>query len=174
MEVFFVRHTKPNVKPNICYGQTDVDVMDSFANEAMALKYNIPYSYWDKVYSSPLLRCRKLADFCGFEAIIDNRIQELNFGEWEMKTWLEISGMNSKAWFNDWIYEKAGGGESFYEQYLRIVDFLDELKMYDLEKILVFTHSGCIRAAMVYTNQIRMEEAFNQNIPYGSLNRFII
>ena len=41
MHFFFLRHTSLNVEPNIFYGQTDLDVSDSFRDELKIIKNKI-------------------------------------------------------------------------------------------------------------------------------------
>jgi len=91
MKLWLIRHTNVNVAPGICYGQTDVDVAETFENEAQVIKKQIENIEFDKVYSSPLIRCKKLAEYL-FNTNIkyDTRLRELNFGEWEMQAWDKI------------------------------------------------------------------------------------
>ena len=38
MKIFFLRHTSLDVKPDIFYGQTDLDVSSSFEEEVKVIK----------------------------------------------------------------------------------------------------------------------------------------
>ena len=58
MEVILVRHTKVNVVPGMCYGNTDVDVASSFEEEAERVRQALLKHEFDAIYSSPLQRCR--------------------------------------------------------------------------------------------------------------------
>ena len=60
MDIYLIRHTAPLVDKGICYGQTDLDVTDSFEAELEQIRPHIPGDI-KKVYSSPLQRCLKLA-----------------------------------------------------------------------------------------------------------------
>ena len=130
MKITLIRHTRVAVETGICYGWSDVGVAPSFETEASRVKENISNEQFDIVYSSPLSRCRKLAAFCGFhEPILDDRLKELNFGEWEMKSWNELSSdPRSEAWFKDWVNNPTPNGESLQDQYDRVSDFLNELR----------------------------------------------
>lgn len=57
MEVFLIRHTKTAVIPGTCYGNSDVDVADSFLEEAGKVRERLKGESFDAVYSSPLQRC---------------------------------------------------------------------------------------------------------------------
>ena len=68
MEITLIRHTAVDVPPGVCYGQTDVPLKDSFEQEAAAtlerLKASMPEGgTFDHVYTSPLTRCVRLADY---------------------------------------------------------------------------------------------------------------
>ena len=118
--IVWVRHTSTDVQPGTCYGQTDVPLKTSFEEEALeCIKHLNKYSF-EKAYTSPLSRCMKLARFCGFEkAVIDERLMEMNFGDWEMQRYDEIEDPYLQEWFNDYIHLPAPNGESFEMQYAR-------------------------------------------------------
>ena len=136
MEVILIRHTSVDVPPGVCYGQTDVPLKATFEQEAAVtaagLKAFLPF---DKVYTSPLTRCVRLAAYCGYpDATRDRRIMEINFGAWEMKPFQTNDDPRLKEWYADYLNVAATGGESFAMQYQRVSQFLDELKK-ELAKI---------------------------------------
>ena len=66
--LWLVRHSTPDIDLRICYGRTDLNVRDTFEQEGFALLNKMSEIKIDAIYSSPLFRCRKLADF-----IADNK-----------------------------------------------------------------------------------------------------
>ena len=113
MKITLIRHTRVAVETGICYGWSDVGVAPSFETEASRVKENISNQQFDIVYSSPLSRCRKLAAFCGFhEPILDDRLKELNFGEWEMKKWDDLTDPRLELWYKDWKAMKISAAVS--------------------------------------------------------------
>jgi alpha-ribazole phosphatase len=40
--IFLIRHTTPAVAKGICYGQTDLDITESFVEEAEAIRGHLP------------------------------------------------------------------------------------------------------------------------------------
>lgn len=175
MEVFWVRHTKTAVIPGTCYGNSDVDVADSFLEEAEKVRERLKGERFDAVYSSPLQRCRKLAAYCGYEhPFLDDRLKELNFGNWEGQRWDEIQDPNLQAWYDDWLSIRAGGAESFLEQYNRVTAFLDDLKETGYKKVCVFAHGGTIRSALVYSGKYNFNQAFADDVEYGALVKMTI
>ena len=61
MKLTLVRHTSLDIAPNICYGQSDVDVSAQFDVEQQALQNKLSKFKFDAIYASPLQRCHKLA-----------------------------------------------------------------------------------------------------------------
>ena len=171
MEIYLVRHTKVAVPPGIVYGHTDVSLSDSFEEEAAVVRKKVEGICCDAVWSSPLSRCVRLANYCGFRNIqTDDRLKELNFGEWEMKSWDEISqDARSERWFEDWIHVCTPGGESFQGQYDRVSNFLDEICSLQKSRVLVFAHGGVLTCANVYFGKYPLEEAFKHIPAHGEV-----
>lgn len=171
MKIYLVRHTAVDVPAGIAYGQTDVPLRDTFAEEAEAVRQQLAPLMFDAVYTSPLSRCTRLATVCGYpDAIRDERLLELNFGDWEMHTWDEVTAdPQSKAWFDDWINAPVWGGESFLQQYERVSGFLDDLRQTDHRLVCIFAHGGILTCARVYAGCYELKDAF-KNVPsYGGV-----
>lgn len=172
MKLYFVRHTSVDIPAGTCYGQTDVPLKSTFTEEALRVKEQLPPLSFHAIYSSPLTRCRQLAAYCGFDAVTreDARLKEMNFGDWEMQRWDDISDPNLQKWYADWINQPTTNGESFRGQYARVVSFLDEITQQGEEApILVFTHGGVINCARIYFGLHTFENAFEQAPPYGEI-----
>ncbi len=171
MKITLIRHTQVAVEPGICYGQTDVETAPGFAGEAATVRKNIADKTFDAVFCSPLSRCRKLAAYCGFPTpVIDERLKELNFGQWEMRKWDEIDDPALQEWYNDWIHLPAGGAESYTDQYQRVSHFLDDLLRKNCLHAGIFTHRGVIACAMVYAGMCTLKDSFLPDVAYGSVN----
>jgi alpha-ribazole phosphatase len=170
MQITLIRHTSVAVPAGICYGQSDVDVALTFETEAQQVYCKLQCMTFDAVYCSPLRRCRKLAGFCGFpDPTVDDRLMELNFGDWEMKQWTSINDPQLEQWFDNWITEIPTKGESFQHMIIRVEDFLKEIKKLSLQHIAIFTHAGVIRSAGIITGRFNTDEAFDYKIKYGEL-----
>lgn len=171
MEVILVRHTSVDVPTGTCYGQTNVPLRSTFEEEAMIVASALQgYAPFDRVYTSPLSRCTQLATFCGYaDAQRDKRLLEMNFGEWEMQRYEEIEDPQLQAWYADWKQVSATGGESFVQQYERVVQFLSELKEKPYSKVAIFSHGGVLTCAKMYAEELSAEEAFASPTPYGGI-----
>ncbi len=170
MIITLIRHTSVNVPEGMCYGQTDVPLKPSFFEEAEVTRNKIRAENFDAIYTSPLSRCVKLADFCGFtNAQKDDRIKELHFGDWEMQYYDQISDPHLQEWYNDYLNVTTTNGESFLMQYNRVSAFLNELKKKNYSSIAMFTHGGVILCAQVYAGLLKPEEIFKSMTPYGGI-----
>jgi len=170
MKIILIRHTSVNVEPGICYGQSDVPLAKSFSNEFEFVKQKLQKKKFDAIFCSPLSRCIKLAKYCGYETpILDKRLMELNFGDWEMKAWEKISDPQLQRWYDDWINEKPTNGESFQTLLSRVEEFLDELKGLPFQHVAIFTHAGVIRAIKIINNHFCIKMAFEYKIEYSDI-----
>jgi len=79
-----------------------------------------------------------------------------------------------QEWYDDWLSMPAGGAESFLEQYNRVSAFLDDLKETEYGKVCVFAHGGTIRAALIYAGKYNFNQAFTDDVDYGSLVKMTI
>ena len=172
MEVILIRHTSVDVPKGVCYGQTDVPLRDSFEEEASITAQQLQNDVFDAVFTSPLSRCTRLADHCGYpDAIRDARLKELNFGECEMQEFDKICDPRLEEWYNDYFHVAATGGESFMMQLQRVSEFLNEVSGKEYKRIAVFAHGGVLICAQIYAGILRMEDAFNALTPYGGVVR---
>lgn len=172
MEVYLIRHTSVDVEPGTCYGFTDVPVRTTFAEEAAATQRQLQGLAFDHVYCSPLSRAAKLAAFCGYpDADRDDRIKEMNMGDWEMKKFDEITDPQLQKWYDDYLHEPTKGGESFGDLYRRVAHFLEELRRKNYRRVAVFAHGGVLICARVYAGQLSPEDGFSHLTPYGGIEK---
>lgn len=175
MEVVFVRHTSVGVPKGTCYGWSDVPVAETFEQEAAETKKNLGEEPFDMVFSSPLTRAKKLAAFCGHpDATVDDRLKEMNMGDWEMKKFDDIEDENLQKWYDDYMHLAATNGESFPLLYARVSAFLDELKQKDYKRVAVFAHGGVLICAGLYGKLFPEEGCFKHLVQYGGIQRMEI
>ena len=168
--IYLIRHTQPDVAKGICYGQTDLDVTNSFVEEAKMVRNKLDRIGTLNVISSPLKRCLKLAEylFPGQEIKTPRQIMELDFGNWEMKRWDELDQEILKVWGNDFISTSPPGGENFHSLFLRVSDFWETLEVENQDYALVI-HDGVIRSILALLLEMPLKKAFSFDIPYGTV-----
>ena len=176
MKIVLVRHTSVDVSKEVCYGYTDVPLKETFEEEATVVGRNLEAMgiAFDAVFCSPLSRCRKLAAFCGYSAVDDSRLMELNFGDFEMMTFDDIyKDPRSKSFYEDFFNNRVPNGESFGDQLQRVRSFLEQLKSGSLapgaENVLLFTHGGVLLCAQIVAGVVKRDEAFDKLTPYGGI-----
>lgn len=171
MKLIFIRHTSVDVARGICYGNTDVPLASTFASEAARVKEQLDKYHCRVAYCSPLSRCVRLAEYCGYpDAIRDARLKEMNFGKWEMRAYDEIEDPALQQWFDDYINVRPPEGESVIDQRRRLEDFVADIISQQVESpIAVFTHGGILINALVAFGGKSYEEVYGDVPPYGSI-----
>jgi alpha-ribazole phosphatase len=172
MEVYLIRHTTVDIKPGLCYGQTDVPLATSFETEAKAVRQKLAQPDDFIVYSSPLSRCRKLAEFLHAGTIrMDQRLMEMHFGIWEQQRWDDIDDKLLKTWMADFVNQQCSDGESYRDVFERVVMFWNELRQQKFDKVLIVTHGGVIRALLTHILDMSLKNAFQIVIDFGSVTK---
>ena len=177
MKLTLIRHTALQVASGVCYGQSDIDVAASFADELNALKLKLAESDFDAIYTSPLQRCTKLADglvgtFNKGATLVDDRLKELHFGDWEMQTWDSILREIFDEWAHNYANLAPPNGETFSQLQQRGVSFLeDALQKHSGGNIVVVTHGGMIRALIAHVLNMPLKGLFRFTIDHGSVTQ---
>lgn len=180
MRLHLIRHPRPALAAGICYGSSDVPASEEDLREALLrLPPRLPARV--PVLSSPLLRCKELAmQLAGAlhaaPPVVDARLAEMHFGDWELKSWDAIPRDEIDAWASDTANYRPGGGESVIEVAVRLAAFLADAHRFGSEDIVVVTHAGVIRllleigngadlhAAALAAARVRREIAFGEPV----------
>lgn len=148
MDLFLIRHPQPDVAPGLCYGRSDVGLAADPAAEARRLRAHLPAGA--PVYSSPLGRCRALAERLAPEPILDGRVAEMHFGDWELRRWEEIDRAELDAWSADLPGFAPPGGESAGQMLRRTLHFVSELQATSHPAAAIVTHGGVLRVLLAH------------------------
>ena len=172
MELYFIRHTKVKIKNDVCYGQSDVDITDITEYDISKLKKKIPLLSQMVFYTSPSKRClfltKKLAII---NPIIDERLLELDFGDWELKKWDSINKSELQEWIKNFIHKPCPHGESYLDLYTRTSEFFEDLIKKNHEKVVIITHLGVIRSILSYILKIPLKNSFKSQLDYGNISK---
>lgn len=172
MEITLVRHVEPNIANGICYGQLDVLLVDNYREQHQIIIQQLEKNDFDIVYSSPLTRCILLAEAFSKEFVVDERISELNFGDWEGKAWDQINETELNFWMQNYITAPAPNGESLLDLVKRVTLFFDDLKKQNLKFVLLISHAGVIKALYNIINKVPLEEVMMLDVTYGQVVKF--
>ncbi len=168
MEIYLIRHTTPAISPGLIYGRTDVPLTDSFTAELAEIRPHLP-AMFDAVYSSPSRRCVQLAEQLGPVIRTDERLYELDFGDWEGQTWDTIDRQASELWMQDFVNTAPPGGETLLQMQARVLAFWNELIRHAYERVAVVTHGGVIRILLAIERKLPLASLFEIKIAYGEV-----
>jgi probable phosphoglycerate mutase len=158
---YLVRHGESvwNAEERLC-GRTDVELSDAGRRQAERLGARLRGLPPAAIYTSPLGRTAEtaaiIAQGTGLTPMIDARIVELNYGEWEGKTFAEVKSKSNDAyarWDADPAREAPPGGETGLAGVARIASFLDEMRQRHSagrEHVVVVTHKTVCRLALCH------------------------
>ena len=173
MEIYLVRHTETVCEKGICYGQSDVDLAEPFESNFENILSQLPTEAI--IFSSPLKRCVTLAKYIqnNIKALSyeqDSRLMEMNFGDWEMKTWNDISPEQLNPWMEDFVNVKVSNGESFVELHKRVDEFLsDKISKKSNIPIIIVAHAGIIRSILCNHSSLPLKDAFQNKVDFGQI-----
>jgi alpha-ribazole phosphatase len=158
--IYLIRHTTPLIDKGMCYGQSDLDVTDAFTSEAGIISHHVPEDI-EVVYSSPLLRCRKLAEhlFPDHSIQFEPDLKEIDCGEWEMLRWDDIPKDVIDPWMNDFVNVVIPGGESFVVLFERVSRCFERIAATG-KKAAIVTHGGVIRSILAHITQTPLKDSF--------------
>lgn len=118
------RHPKPQGVAGRCIGQCDVPLDRRKAKRLahrirqVARRHGLPHI----VHTSSLQRCRRVGlqlRCWGWRHVIDDRLLELGFGEWDGRAWSDIARDEVDAWVADFVLYRPGGGERLNDMLVR-------------------------------------------------------
>ena len=157
VDLFFVRHgiTEWNEQKRYL-GQTNQGLLKNKLHQLDRLKSELQSKEFDRIFTSDLQRCLETLDYFELQqkATLDDRLREMNFGDWEGKTYNELKDVTAyQNWLENWEVTCIPNGESGKVFSSRIDSFFQDLfqQSNDLErtqKYLIITHGGVIRYAV--------------------------
>lgn len=172
MELYLIRHPEPDVPEGTCYGRSDIGLAEDAGVAAERLRKIVPAGI--PVYSSPLRRCRSVAERLVPEPVIDARLVEMHFGEWEMRRWDEIEKAAFDAWVADILDFAPPGGESAAQMLSRTLAFLDELRAGDASAAAVVTHGGVLRVLFAHWLEVPPRRWPRLTFEFGGVSKVIL
>lgn len=152
LKIHLIRHgaTDANIRGQYIGCKTDMPLSPEGLNELRLLKENMDYPQIERVYSSPMLRCKQTAAvlYPDNNVISVENLKEYDFGIFEGKTAAELEG---NPYFAPWTSGKLSAppeGEENTDFIKRlciglnqiVIDMLDN----DLSEAAVIMHGGAI------------------------------
>ncbi|RMA96020.1 histidine phosphatase family protein [Hydrogenothermus marinus] len=122
----------------------------------------------EKIYTSDLRRAYQTAtvigDILGIEPIVDERIREMHFGQWEGLGYDYIFKTKKEDWDN-WLKNPVAcplpNQEECIDFEKRLKDFLNQIKKEKEENVLIVGHGGSIQGIICIETQLGLENLWS-------------
>ena len=157
VRLLFARHGQTEWhRDNRYVSRTDIGLNKTGRREAWMLARRAGEERPDLVLCSPLTRAletaRLSAEACGMEPRTDDRLRELDFGEWEGKTLAEIREEDPELvslFEEDPARHGFPGGEPLNKGAERVLEILAELhRSHTCRTVLVVAHNTLLRLGL--------------------------
>lgn len=155
MKIYIVRHGE--VPHNVLkqYNNENENLNENGIRQANELKEKIRNINYDIIISSPLLRAKHTAQIINVnnkEILINDKLKERDPGNLSGKP---LTVTNRDEYWNYNTTITYGTSENIREFFMRIYNFLDDLKKEDYESVLIVAHSGVSKAFNGYFEGIK-------------------
>ncbi|UFH50521.1 histidine phosphatase family protein [Pseudomonas sp. KNUC1026] len=132
---------------------------------------------WNRVVSSPLQRCAGFAATLGSPLVLEPRLQELHFGDWEGMALAQVHEQYSEALGRFWAspYEhtppNAEPVAAFAERVWAAL--ADLARRYPGEHLLLVTHGGVMRLLLAAARGVPRDALLQVAVTHGQLSTLI-
>jgi broad specificity phosphatase PhoE len=171
--IFLVRHgeTAAN-RARLALGRADPPLTDRGREQAAALAMRFAGSGVTRVLSSPLARARATADAIaaalGVTVEEDVRLVELDYGEWDERSFAEFPPDDLVRWRTDASFAPPGG-ESLLAVGARVASICEELVAGD--PVVTVSHVSPIKAAVLWAMDADPLLAWRMHLDVASISR---
>jgi alpha-ribazole phosphatase/probable phosphoglycerate mutase len=156
--ICLLRHgeTAYNADGNKYCGRTDIPLTEKGISQAERMNTLLQDFRFDQIFCSPLQRAKTTAEIASGtpeKVQVDERLIEVDFGQWEGKRSDDFIAEDPNSWYN-WLsdperFEAGRTGENAKQVIARLDSFYNELlDKYDGQTILVVGHNGVNRLFM--------------------------
>ncbi|MDF2533550.1 MAG: putative phosphoglycerate mutase family protein [Clostridia bacterium] len=182
IKVYLVRHGETEYNKKGCYyGWTDCGLAEEGIEQSKALGKTFKDIPYDVMLSSDLKRAIETANIINDDSVelkLDRRLRELNFGQWEGKSYKEVAIEYTEHW-NLWVedFENAEPteGESFVSMCNRVCQCVDDiLDEYRDKCIVIVGHNGSLRIIAAYLLGLTLDKTWSFNFDHGKYSLFEI
>jgi broad specificity phosphatase PhoE len=152
--ISFVRHGEtPLNREGRLQGRVDLELSEHGVDQAERVAARFAGSVITNVYSSPLRRAQQtaaaIAGVCGCEVEVDDRLIELDYGEWDGRPLAEMRSMRATGWLTDPDFAPPGG-ESLVAVTTRVESFCRDRLTGRAGRAVAVSHVSPIKAAVTW------------------------
>ena len=153
--ISFVRHGETaHNRDGLLQGRVDLELSARGQEQASRVASRFGGAPVARVFTSPLRRARQtaamIAGVCGAEVEVDERLIELDYGDWDGKPLAEMRGPRGELWFADPNFAPPGG-ESLVAVTARVEAFCAErIAAAGDGRVVAVSHVSPIKAAVAW------------------------
>lgn len=173
MSLFVCRHGRTEAnRSGLLLGRADPELDEVGRAQAAAIATAIGSPA--TVVSSPLTRCRQTAEAFGVPVATDERLVELDYGDFDLQPLSEISPEVWAAWRADSDF-RPPNGETLNELGRRVTEVLDEWAERAIDAdVVVMTHVSPIKAAVAWALDCDMHISWRCFVAQASITEIAV
>lgn len=176
MRIYLIRHGETDWNVAHRYqGHTDTPLNANGRRQGLALEEQLRSEPIRAVYASDLSRTMTFATLI-FPRLSINRLatlREINFGEWEGRTYEELIG-DAQNGFQEWLAHPETGvipqGEVFSDMVSRVTTAFDHIRTHHVDDVAIVTHAGVIKVLLGQIMGLPLAQCFRIHQNSGALN----
>jgi probable phosphoglycerate mutase len=179
--VFLVRHGSTDHLGHVISGRMEgVPLNDRGRGEAQAAAERLRAERVEALYTSPVQRTQEtaaaLSEALGLEPRVDERLLEIDFGDWTGKAFAELDGDDHwRRWNDARAGTRAPGGETMDEVQARLRGFLDDAKVrHPGGRVAAVSHADVIKAVLADALGFSIDRHASIEINPGSVSALAV
>jgi probable phosphoglycerate mutase len=171
--IHFVRHGETDAnRRRLALGRADPMLTERGTAQAEALAHRLAAEPIEIVRSSPLRRAQDtaapIAAALGVDVVVDERLIELDYGEWDTTSFAELPADELARWRTDPTFAPPGG-ESLRDVTTRVAGFCTELL--EGPHAVAVSHVSPIKAAVTWALGTSEELGWRMFLELASITR---
>jgi len=172
--IFFVRHGETALnRDGRLQGRIDLELSGRGGEQVTRVAQRFAPGSVARIYTSPLRRAQQtaaaIAAGSGAGVVVDDRLLELDYGEWDGKPLSEMRTSRGELWFADPNFAPPGG-ESLVDVTARVEAFCrDRLQPDGGEQIVAVSHVSPIKAAVIWALGVDERAALRMQLGLASI-----
>ena len=182
LQLHFIRHGRTTAPAGVLLGATEALLSEQGRRQCVGLGPRLPKEL--PCLCSPMERTRQTLEELRSQGavagvVIDDRLREIDFGDWEMKSFAELveQGADIDAW-QEYHHFCFPGGEAIADFVTRLRSLADEWQLQAEEErdkeLLVITHGGVIRTMLCLLLGLDHKNYLLFDIGYGSWTTVVL
>lgn len=177
--IYLVRHGQVEGYEEKRYnGQSNIPLTATGKEQSERVRNCLSTIALEAVYSSDLGRsrycARLIAEGHGLPVVVEEALREINFGDWEGRTWVELQEAYPQDWqrrLEDLTNYQVPGGESLQDAADRVRPAIRRiLEQHPGGAVTLVAHGGVNRIVLLDAIGADLEQAFAIEQDYGCLN----